>query len=280
MKKVLLLIAVLWSAVVFAGGGLKFEKAVENEILFLEDSKTYAEYAKAAKSLKVIADKNTDKWEGFYWTAYAMLRQASMCEDQVEKNKILKDADYYIYRTELLRPKYAEMYILKAWYFMELIRVSPFPNQEKFGEKRDMWVRKAYDVDGTNPRFFYIRAYEEFNKAPEDMLQREKARSFFKAAVQMYGERPKPKFGADPLAPRWGADDSELMAILLEGSVQSDLDAPGIFDEVGDPTKDAETGIKIGGGEKEGADSKEKDNGEKGKKDKKKKKGLFGFFGF
>ena len=271
MKRVLFLFFALVSLGAWAGGGLKFEKAVENEILFLRDSKTFDEYSLAAAALKEISDKNTDRWEGFYWTAYAFLRKASVCESPVEKNQILADADYYIYRTELLQPENPELFVLKAWYYMELIRVSPFPNEQKFADIKDQWLKKAFEADGNNPRYYYIRAYEEFNAGPEDEAQREKARAYFQAAVQMYQQQPEPRFGREPLAPRWGKDDAELMAILLEGKIATDIEeAPGLFDEVGDPTEEVDCSTDEATEDTSvEKNSKKKKKGKKGKKDKK-----------
>jgi len=280
MKKLLLLFAMAVSSMAFAGGGLKFEKAVKNEILFLKDSKTFDEYERAAKSLKEIANNNTDRWEGFYWTAYALLRQASICEDAVSKARILKEADHFIYRAELLKKEYDELYVLKMWYYIEMIRTAPDPNEAKYGDKRALWLKKAYDKNGLNPRFYYVRAYEEFNQGPDDPEQREKAKVYFESAVQMYAEEKKPGLGNNPLAPDWGKDDAELMSILLEGDINQTADTtPGVFDEVGDPTEnDGDSSLEIN----ESAESDEGDDKKKKKKKKKKEKkdkkgGLFSF---
>lgn len=206
MKKLILGIVFLIGAA--ASAQTNYEKVMLQKIESITTVKAIDGYIALANDFQRIGDKEKDKWQPYYYSAYLYVlkgRALMQSQDIAEREKIAQSAQEMIEKAESLSPKNAEIFILKKMNYGVKMLINPQERWQTDGAKAQEALVQAKKLEPNNPRIFLLEAQDAYFTPEQYGGSKQKAKELFLKSLENF-EIFKLKTKLDP---NWGKSEAE-----------------------------------------------------------------------
>ena len=207
MRKYVLSFALgLMSVVTYAQAN--YEKVMTEKISRLEDTRSLEDLQILANDFQRIAEKEKDKWQPNYYTALAYI-QKGRSQMQNGNNAALEEtadqAQKFVDAAESLEKNNSEIHLLQKMIYSLKMMVNPMERFRTFGAKAEEELKKAEQLDPSNPRVTLIKAEDVYYTPEQFGGSKTKGMELFKTALEKFNAF-KPKTALDP---NWGKMEAQ-----------------------------------------------------------------------
>ncbi|MDQ1160087.1 hypothetical protein QE422_000455 [Chryseobacterium sp. SORGH_AS 447] len=207
MRKYVLSFALgLMSLVTYAQAN--YEKVMTEKISRLEDTRSPEDLQILANDFQRIAEKEKDKWQPNYYTALAYI-QKGRSQMQNGNNAALEEtadqAQKFVDAAESLEKNNSEIHLLQKMIYSLKMMVNPMERFRTFGAKAEEELKKAEQLDPSNPRVTLIKAEDVYYTPEQFGGSKTKGMELFKTALEKFNAF-KPKTALDP---NWGKMEAQ-----------------------------------------------------------------------
>jgi hypothetical protein len=208
MKKYLLSFALAFMSVT-AFAQADYEKAMKENIVKIETSKTSEEFSTLVNNFHRLASKEANGWLPLYYAALANVQKgrALMREGKTQDlDFVASQADKYIGAAAQLSPTdNAEIHLVKKMMYSLKMMVNPQQRYMTDGAKATEELKIAEKLDPNNPRIALIKAEDTYFTPEQYGGSKTKGIEQFKEAVAKFNSyTPK-----SALEPNWGKSEAE-----------------------------------------------------------------------
>lgn len=185
-----------------------YEKAMTEKINKLEATRSPEELQALANDFQRIADKEKDKWQPSYYTALAYI-QKGRSQMQNGNNEALEtaadQAQKFVDAAESLEKNNSEIHLLQKMIYSLKMMVNPMERFRTFGAKAEEELKKAEQLDPSNPRVALIKAEDTYYTPEQFGGSKTKGMELFKTSLEKFNTF-KPKTALDP---NWGKTEAQ-----------------------------------------------------------------------
>lgn len=185
-----------------------YEKAMTEKINKLEATRSPEELQALANDFQRIADKEKDKWQPSYYTALAYI-QKGRSQMQNGNNEALEtaadQAQKFVDAAESLEKNNSEIHLLQKMIYSLKMMVNPMERFRTFGAKAEEELKKAEQLDPSNPRVTLIKAEDTYYTPEQFGGSKTKGMELFKTSMEKFNTF-KPKTALDP---NWGKTEAQ-----------------------------------------------------------------------
>lgn len=208
MKKYLLSFALAFMSIT-AFAQADYEKAMKENIVKIETSKTSEEFSTLVNNFHRLASKDANGWLPLYYAALANVQKgrALIKEGKTQDlDFVASQADKYIGAASHLAPTdNAEIHLVKKMMYSLKMMVNPQQRYMTDGAKATEELKIAEKLDPNNPRIALIKAEDTYFTPEQYGGSKTKGMEQFKEALAKFNSYT-PKSG---LEPNWGKSEAE-----------------------------------------------------------------------
>lgn len=185
-----------------------YEKVMTEKISRLEATRSPEDLQILANDFQRIAEKEKDKWQPSYYTALAYI-QKGRSQMQNGNNAALEEtadqAQKFVDAAESLEKNNSEIHLLQKMIYSLKMMVNPMERFRTFGSKAEEELKKAEQLDPSNPRVTLIKAEDVYYTPEQFGGSKTKGMELFKTALEKFNAF-KPKTVLDP---NWGKMEAQ-----------------------------------------------------------------------
>jgi hypothetical protein len=198
MKKVMIAVVFLLSAVAGFAQSEKYMKAMEKNIAALDSAYRPDALQSLSNTFERIGDAEKTEWLPYYYAAYCNVMIAFQNKDKADE--IADKANLMLIKAEAIAKENAEIYCVKNMIATAHMMVDPQARWMQYGAMASEALAKAEALDASNPRIDFLKA-QAMMYTPEQFGGGKKvAKPIFESCVAKY-KAFKP---ASTLHPNWG----------------------------------------------------------------------------
>ena len=204
--KTLIIISVLFFTTLFNASADNYAEVMGANIEKLNQSHDANELIEIANAFDRIAQKETDKWLPFYYSAYANVSVLFFNREvsAEEKNAVLDKAQEKLDHSIKLNPTESENFVLQGLIYQ--MRITDPSQGYKYSTLSNAALAKAETMNPKNPRVYYMKATNIFYTPAEYGGGKELAKPLFEKANQLFEVKPD-----NNLMPTWGSSHNKMM---------------------------------------------------------------------
>ncbi|HYF69172.1 MAG TPA: hypothetical protein VD884_13605 [Ohtaekwangia sp.] len=204
---VVALLLALITSVSMANDG-KYIEAMKKSITQLYEADQIAEYQESVNAFNRIASAEKNKWEAYYYSAYANIMMATLEPYAEKKDAYLDQAMLAIEEAKSLAPNESEVIALEGFAMMMRISVDPGSRGAMYAPQAQQSFNKAVALNENNPRALALKAQMEFGTAQFFGSSTKDACATNAMAIEKFGTYTSENI----LAPQWGTTMTEGLA--------------------------------------------------------------------
>ena len=198
-----IIISVLFCLLVLTiakAGNDKYTTAMEKNITLIDSAKSLADFQNVTNNFERIGSAEKTKWLPYYYAAYCYAISSFIDSTISKKDTYLDKADENINIADSLKPDNSEIYTIKGMISQMRLVIKPMERWQKYGPLASNFLKKAKDLDTTNPRPDYLIGQSLLYTPVEFGGGKEVARPVLEEAMKKY-EAFKPE---SSISPGWG----------------------------------------------------------------------------
>jgi hypothetical protein len=207
MKRIFLSLMLCGSiAAVNAQDNSKFEAAMKKNIDLLDSAHAKMMTGDAslmeteANAFERIGNAEKDKWQPYYYAAYAQVMEAMFIKDKDKVDGLADKATVNVEKAEAFSPNNSELTCLRSLIAVSRISVDPMSRGAQYGMESATLLEKAKSQNPDNPRVYMMQGQNLYFTPAEFGGDKEKAKELFQLALQKFASF-KPATSVDPA---WG----------------------------------------------------------------------------
>lgn len=186
----------------------KYEAIMKENIEKFYAAQTTEELQAVINNFDRIAQKETDKWEPLYYSAYAHIMMTSKTEDANQKDKYLDLALEKVKKSLELKETEDELIALEGYVHMIRVTIDPMSRGQQYSGLAMQAFNKALAIDPENPRALYLLGRMEMGTARFFGSDLAPACEKVKQSIKLF-ESQEPE---SEIAPSWGLDQAIKVA--------------------------------------------------------------------
>lgn len=137
-------------------GDDKYTNAMEKNISLIDSAKSLANFQNVTNNFERIASAEKSKWLPYYYASYCYAVSSFLDTTISIKDTYLDKADECINFADSLKQDNSEIYALKGLISQMRLMVNPMERWQKYGPLANKYLKKAKELDPTNPRPDYL----------------------------------------------------------------------------------------------------------------------------
>ncbi len=188
----------------------KYIAVMKKNIEQLNNAKSPEDFQSAVNGFERIAQKETDKWEPFYYAGYGTLITAIQEQDGAKKDALLDKALASAQKAAAVKPNESEIVALIGFVHMIRVTVDPASRGQQYSGMAFQEFSKAVKLNPENPRALALLSQMQFGTAKFFGSGTDEACATNTAAIAKF----ETFTSENPLAPVWGKD----MTVQMEGA--------------------------------------------------------------
>lgn len=210
-------IAILFSVFSFAQNDRYFSAMEKGIGMISNERQPVAEWQAAANYFERIANAESEKWLPKYYFGYCnMMMALAEYQNKGEFEPYLDKAQEAVDAAMTLAPNESELHTLQGYVYQGRIWSNPMINGAKYSPKSNAACDKAIELNGTNPRPYYLKATNTYFTPAFFGGGAEKALPLFEKADEKYAAYRVPS----PLHPIWGKGSNDYFLNKVKGEVK------------------------------------------------------------
>jgi len=178
-----------------------FESALNETLEMLELAQSPDDMQQVMGRFNRIAQAEGNRWEAFYYSAYAQILFSFREKDGDKKDAMLDEAQKNIEKALELRGDKSELYTLQGFLYQGRIQVSPMIRSITYGPKAAEILEKAIKENPENPRAHFLMGQNIYHTPSFFGGGGKNALPKFQKAKELF-EKENKKTG---VSPKWGA---------------------------------------------------------------------------
>jgi hypothetical protein len=207
MKKILVILFVLFvTGTVFAQSE-KFTKAMTTTIALIDSAKTADDMLAASAAFERIGDAEKSQWLPYYYASLTQILYGFQKNDASSNDAIANKAEQLVTKADALQANNSEVSCLKSMIATLRLMVNPQARWQQYGPISQQELDKAKAQDAANPRPYYLQG-QGLRYTPEQFGGGcSTAKPVLEEALKKY-ETFKP---VSSLYPNWGKKQTEQL---------------------------------------------------------------------
>jgi hypothetical protein len=181
-------------------GDDKYTNAMEKNIFLIDSAKSLADFQIVTNNFERIASAEKSKWLPYYYAAYCFAISSFIDTTLSKKDTYLDQADENVNIADSLKQDNSEIYTLKGLISQMRLMVNPMTRWQKYGPLASNFLKKAKELDPTNPRPDYLIGQNLLYTPVQFGGGKEVALPVLEEALKKY-EAFKPE---NSISPDWG----------------------------------------------------------------------------
>jgi hypothetical protein len=181
-------------------GDDKYTNAMEKNIFLIDSAKSLADFQIVTNNFERIASAEKSKWLPYYFAAYCYAISSFIDTTLSKKDTYLDQADENVNIADSLKQDNSEIYTLKGLISQMRLMVNPMTRWQKYGPLASNFLKKAKELDPTNPRPDYLIGQNLLYTPVQFGGGKEVALPVLEEALKKY-EAFKPE---NSISPDWG----------------------------------------------------------------------------
>ena len=158
MKKIFLIITILFIAVASFAQSEKYTAAMKTNIAMIDSAfKDPAQLLSLANTFERIAVAEKIQWLPYYYAAYCQVNNGFFEKDKSKVDEIADKASTLIAKADSLMPKNSEISCIKSMIASCHMMVNPMQRYLEYGEASNGNIEAAMEQDPANPRPYMLR---------------------------------------------------------------------------------------------------------------------------
>ncbi|MBL4655656.1 MAG: hypothetical protein JKY33_07525 [Bacteroidia bacterium] len=206
MRKVVLILFTLIVTNV-SGQNDKFVKAMKGVLAVMDTSKSIKSLQKASNKFERIAMAEKKEWLPYYYAAHCNALIGFYTEKKKEKDVFYDKALAFKDKADSIDNNNSEIYALHGFILQFKLMVNPMVRGRTLGPESGRILQQAMELDGNNPRPYYLTGSNLFYTPAQYGGGKDKACPLLEKSVQKY-EAFKPE---SDLHPTWGGDRAQML---------------------------------------------------------------------
>ncbi len=209
MKNLIAMVLVLLTIRVSYAQSDKYISAMKKNIALLDSIPVKNNAAEVINNFTRIGDAEKDKWLPYYYAAYTTAFGALLEKDVNKKDGMADQAAELLKKaSDILQKDNSEIEVIKSMIATVHLTVDPQSRYMTYGPESAEALKKAEDLDSTNPRPVLLQAQSLFYTPEAFGGGKDAAKPLFDKAAKLFKDF-KP---ASDIAPTWG--ESSLQYFL------------------------------------------------------------------
>ncbi len=203
-RNFLTLFGILLAAIALANG--PFEKAMSKNIPAVFSADTPEKLQDVINQLSRIGEAEDNRWEPYYYSAYAYIRMSGMVEKGEEKDKYLNLAKEEVAKGQAIDEANSELESLNGYAIMLQLTVDPQARGMMYSGMAFESFNKAVQLNPNNPRALFLLGRMQYGTAQFMGGGNEEACATLLKAKILFAKDEQPE---NPFAPTWGKDSTD-----------------------------------------------------------------------
>lgn len=205
------ILAFLVSCLMFAENN-RFEKVMLEQIDLVYAANSIEEYQKVINTLERIGNAETDKWEPFYYAAFADVMISTKVEKLIDKDRYLDNAQSFLDKAKALDNKNVEIMTLQGFIHTMRLAADPASRGQQYSEIVFNTYNQALAIDPNNPRALIMMAQMKQGMAQFFGSDTSEACEMASKALIAFDEYKNDNV----LSPNWGRGNAKRMITQCE----------------------------------------------------------------
>jgi hypothetical protein len=207
MKKLILILILGVSSLQVFAGGEQYMNAMKKAVAASDTAASASSLQNLSNQFQRIANVERTEWLPYYYAAYCIAGSAFVLKDKSKLDDYLDNAEALIKLADSLSPNNSEIYTIKAMINQGRIAVSPMSRGRKYGTISNELIKKAMELDSTNPRPYLLKGTGLFYTPSMFGGGKDKAKPILDICVKKYDAFKS----ANEIVPHWGRDRAVKM---------------------------------------------------------------------
>ena len=209
MKQILIILMLsIFSFSVFAQSD-KYQKAMESNVLKLNEQPDAAKLLDVANSFERIAEAEKTQWLPYYYAAYAQVLHGFMLSPEGgapdKTDPVADKAEALLNRAQSIKGEHAEIYIIKKMIANLRMMADPMSRYQTYGPAGAEALAAAKNMDPENPRVALLEGQDKFFTPEQFGGSKSEAKKLFEESIRRFGlKRP-----SNALEPDWGLEQAK-----------------------------------------------------------------------
>jgi tetratricopeptide (TPR) repeat protein len=183
----------------------KYVSAMQKNIGAVYQAKTIEELQQAINALERIGAAEKDKWEPFYYSAFAYIMMATKTPEPQKKDGFLDQAKTTLDKAATISPGNSEIAAMEGFIYTIKVSVDPASRGPQYSGMAMQAFGKALELNPDNPRALSLMSQMQLGTARFFNSPTDEACATARKALEKFGS-----FKSDnPLAPQWGKEMTE-----------------------------------------------------------------------
>lgn len=217
MKTKSLLISILLTCFILQAKGNMYQETMKKNIALMDsavETANLSDLINTANSYERISAMESAEWLPSYYAAYCYVIANYFIESKEERDQYIDKAESLIdIATKRTSSDNVEVIILKAYIIQARSNVNPASRARKTAPIVEEHLRRAFDLDPDNPRYYYMRGENMFYTPKMFGGGKDLAKSLFETALEKYAAF---ELESD-IHPSWGMERTQyLLAECVE----------------------------------------------------------------
>ena len=183
-----------------------FESSLKQTIVALDSTNKLESMAPIVDQLERISQMESQRWEAFYYLAYARIRYSFIEKDGQKKDALLDLAQKSITEALKLNGDKSELHALQGFLYQGRITVSASRGMT-YSQKANSELAKALEINPNNPRALFLMGKNVYHTPKFFGGGAKNAVGNFVNARKLFEASKK----QDELSPYWGAIPNKQM---------------------------------------------------------------------
>jgi hypothetical protein len=134
----------------------KYSLAMERNISLIDSARTLSNFQNITNNFERIASAEKSKWLPYYYVSYCCAISSFIDTTLLNKDSYLDKSEEFLTVADSLMPENSEIYALKGFINQMRLLVNPMARWQKYGPLASGFLKKAKELDPTNPRPDYL----------------------------------------------------------------------------------------------------------------------------
>lgn len=208
MKKMILSVAILFTATLLFAQSDKFAAAMKKNLEALEASfNNPPELLTMSNNFERIAAAEKSQWLPYYYAAFCQVNYGFIQQDKTKTDGYADKATELIAKADSLSPNNSEISCLKSMIASCHMMVDPMTRWQEYGQESASNLEASIQQDPTNPRPYYLKG-QGLKYTPEQFGGGCKSA---KVELQKAMDKYATFKSASELHPNWGKEQVEKL---------------------------------------------------------------------
>lgn len=173
---------------------------MKENIALMKRATTLDDYQAVANTFQRYSFAMPEAWQSYYYCSYCYVQMSYLAEEKSERDRLVEEANKYIYVSDSLSPENSEIYVLRGFILQAYMNIEKMVRGMKYNDECISMFKKAQKLNPANPRSYLWHAVQLLNTPSFMGGGIEKALPYMESALKYFKEFVP----ENEISPDWG----------------------------------------------------------------------------